>query len=190
MVLRRAGAADASFGGIMSHRLLCSVVQTAVAIVSAVGALADTPASPPPPCSSPEHRQFDFWVGDWEVRDPQGQLQGANLITKEFGGCVIQEHWAGPGMSGGSFNIYAASTGRWHQSWVDTNGTLLLLDGSFKDGKMQLAGEGMRGGKKTWHRISWEPKSGGTVRQLWEVSSDGSTWSVAFDGLYEKKKSG
>jgi hypothetical protein len=55
---------------------------------------------------------------------------------------------------------------------------------------MQLAGEGMRGGKKIWHRISWEPKPSGTVRQLWEVSSDGSTWNVAFDGLYEKKKTG
>jgi hypothetical protein len=24
----------------------------------------------PPPCTAAEHRQFDFWLGDWEVRGP------------------------------------------------------------------------------------------------------------------------
>ena len=27
----------------------------------------------PAPCSAPEHRQFDFWLGDWEVRGPGRQ---------------------------------------------------------------------------------------------------------------------
>ena len=22
---------------------------------------------PPPACETPEHRQFDFWLGEWEV---------------------------------------------------------------------------------------------------------------------------
>jgi hypothetical protein len=26
------------------------------------------------------------------------------------------------------------------------------------------------------------------VRQLWETSNDGQSWSVAFDGLYTRKK--
>src|SRR5262245_41018266 len=76
-----------------------------------------------PPCSTPEHRQFDFWVGDWNVKDPQGAQAGTNLITREFDGCVIQEHWVGSrGMRGSSFNIYSPATKTWHQSWVDSNG--------------------------------------------------------------------
>src|SRR5262245_9190471 len=145
----------------------------------------------PPSCSTSEHRQFDFWLGDWNVKDPQGAQAGTNLITREVDGCVIQEHWAGArGMRGGSFNIYTPATKTWHQSWVDSNGTLLLLEGEFKDGKMQLAGEGPtpRGGKRM-HQISWEPRKDGTVRQLWQLSDDGGkTWTVAFDGIYEHKK--
>ena len=34
------------------------------------------PNPPPPACAAAEHRQFDFWIGDWEVRDPQGTEWG------------------------------------------------------------------------------------------------------------------
>jgi hypothetical protein len=32
-----------------------------------LGAQETAPPSPNP-CSGPEHRQFDFWLGEWEVR--------------------------------------------------------------------------------------------------------------------------
>jgi hypothetical protein len=158
------------------------------------GAAAQTASPAPRPsaplCASPEHRQFDFWVGDWNVKNPQGAQAGSNLITREYGGCVIQEHWAGRGgFTGSSFNMYDPATKRWHQTWVDSSGTLLLLDGEFKDGKMQLAGETTAaGGGKTLHRVSFEPRPDKTIRQLWDSSSDGGkTWSVVFDGVYERK---
>jgi hypothetical protein len=179
----------------MLRRKLLAVVVAGAAIASGVSLFGQAPApaapSPTPsapPCSSAEHRQFDFWLGDWNVRDPQGALVGTNLITKEFGGCVLQEHWTGGNMTGGSFNIYRSGTRQWHQSWVDSNGTLLVLDGEFKDGVMTLAGEGKRGNQPIRHRISWAPAPDGKVRQLWETSNDGgTTWSVVFDGRYERK---
>ena len=40
----------------------------------------------------------------------------------------------------------------------------------------------------TLNRITWTPNKDGTVRQLWEASTDqGKTWQVAFDGLYRRK---
>src|SRR3954467_12481658 len=33
------------------------------------------------PCGTPPYRQFDFWLGDWEVRSAAGQLLGHNRIT-------------------------------------------------------------------------------------------------------------
>ena len=42
--------------------------------------LAQAPS--PQPCSTAEHRQFDFWVGDWVVHNPQGQQVGTNRIEK------------------------------------------------------------------------------------------------------------
>jgi len=47
------------------------------------------------PCRTPEYRQFDFWIGDWEVQDPAGQIVGHNLVALEQSGCLIVEHWTG-----------------------------------------------------------------------------------------------
>lgn len=138
------------------------------------------------PCRAPEYRQFDFWVGRWQVTTPDGQVVGTNLITREHGGCVIRESWTGArGMTGTSLNIYTAATRRWHQSWVDSTGSLLLLDGEFRDGAMRLAGETFGPGGRQRSRITWTP--GERVRQLWETSSDGGkTWETIFDGMYQR----
>src|SRR5205807_2187690 len=50
------------------------------------------------PCMfQPEHRQFDFWVGEWRVQNAQGQPVGMSSIQRIENGCVILENWtAGP----------------------------------------------------------------------------------------------
>ena len=150
------------------------------------------PAAPPPPCSAPEYRQFDFWVGDWDVWTPTGNLAGTNRIEKILGGCVLQENWKGArGLTGYSYNTYDPGDRKWHQTWVDDQGTLLLLSGEFKDGKMILVGETAARGtaKAALQRITWTPLPDGTVRQYWESSEDGGkSWTVAFDGSYRPKK--
>src|SRR5689334_20842315 len=47
-----------------------------------------------PACSTTEHRQFDFWIGEWQVRTPDGKVAGRNHITREYTGCVIHEHYS------------------------------------------------------------------------------------------------
>ena len=77
----------------------------------------------------------------------------------------------------------------WHQTWVDANGTLLLLDGGLIDGRMVLTGETpARDGTGTVrHEISWEPLETGQVRQVWRMSRDGgNTWTDAFVGIYTR----
>ena len=40
------------------------------------------------------------------------------------------------------------------------------------------------------HRITWTPNDDGTVRQVWNVSTDGgATWKVVFDGTYTRSGS-
>jgi len=151
-----------------------------------------TPGAKPPSCSAPEYRQFDFWQGDWDVRDPSGKIVGRNRIVAIHGGCALQESWSGSsGHSGTSLNIFDGDRKRWHQTWVDSNGGLLQLDGGIVDGAMVLrGGETMSNTspKTALQRITWTPQRDGRVRQLWESSSDGGkTWDVVFDGMYSKR---
>lgn len=153
-------------------------------------------ATPPqqPGCASPEYRQFDFWVGEWDVTTPAGQTAGRNRITRILDGCVLLEEWTGAaGGTGRSFNMYDRTEQKWHQTWVSSNGTLLKLDGEFRDGRMMLEGATKRpDGSTALQRITWSLIDGSPdrIRQFWEQSTDGGkTWTVAFDGTYTRRGS-
>ena len=146
----------------------------------------------PTACSASPYRQFDFWLGDWEVTNVEGTVVGTNTIRKILNGCVLHEQWrAADGGSGQSHNIYNLQTGKWHQTWVDDNGQLLLLDGGLDDqGRMVLRGETVsEEGATVIDEIVWERVEGGQVRQVWRKSTDGGTsWQVVFNGLYTKAR--
>lgn len=141
-----------------------------------------------PNCSAAEHRQFDFWAGEWEVT-ANGQRAGGNVITVRQNGCLLHENWTGAsGSTGESLNFYDRSTKTWNQVWVDTNGLVLRLSGGFADDRMTLSGETRGPNGTARQRITWFRNADGTVRQLWESSQDGgTTWTTAFDGLYRRK---
>lgn len=145
------------------------------------------------PCTAAEYRQFDFWVGVWEVRDSSGTVLGHNTIERVLGGCALHESWRSarsPAGNGHSYSIFDASTGRWHQTWVDASGSLLQLDGGLDDaGRMILQGASVDSTRRVLHRITWSPQPGDELRQLWATSSDaGATWTRAFDGYYHRTK--
>lgn len=154
-----------------------------VALALAAGAAAAAP------CAAPEYRQFDFWLGHWDVRTPDGTLAGRNHIERGHGGCVLHERYTTErGYAGESLNIYDATRRVWHQTWVDNGGLLLSMEGGWRDGRMLLEGQTTgTDGRITRHRISWTPAPDGSVRQLWESTDAQGAWSVAFDGRYVKR---
>ena len=164
---------------------LTLLLAPAAATAQEAPAEAQPAAAPATACTAPEYRQFDFWLGRWNVTSNEVPA-GSNEVRAIHGGCALQENWEGVGeggITGTSLNLYDRATGRWHQTWVDSGGTLLQLDGGLADGAMVLEGEqpGIR------HRIRWTPEPDGRVRQVWEASNDGgNTWSQLFDGLYER----
>ena len=177
------------------HRAAARLIVSAVVVVMGPGVLraqSPSPSALASPCLAPEYRQFDFWVGDWDVFDPAGNRVGTNNITREFGGCVVQEHWEARGPQkqvGSSFNTYNPGTRQWHQTWVDSTGGFLLLDGAFTDGRMVLSADMTNKRGRLKHRITWTPQADGRVRQFWETSADdGKTWKPAFDGMYVRAK--
>lgn len=161
-------------------------------IASSHGVVAATSETTVPPCATPQHRQFNFWVGDWDVFDTAtGQRAGRNTVNNLLNGCTVQEHWQGiGGDTGTSLNVYDTVDHRWHQTWVDNHGGLLELSGTFNAGKMLLIGRRTnRRGRNVIDRIVWIPEADGRVRQVWTASEDsGRVWHVVFDGTYVKRR--
>jgi hypothetical protein len=168
------------------------VVVLAASLATQPAPAADAPVpTPGQACDAKPRRQFDFWLGDWDVRDPGGKLVGRNRVTRVHGGCALEEQWSGHGgVTGSSLNAWDADRDRWHQTWVDNTGAVLLLDGGWTGERMVLSGQDAPapGASPTLQRISWEPLPDGRVRQLWEASKDGGrTWATAFDGTYSRR---
>ena len=144
-----------------------------------------------PACAASEHRQFDFWIGNWDVFTPNGKAAGTNLIEKVAGGCGLRENWRGAGGgTGTSLNFWSPEDRKWHQTWVGTGGSFLFLSGGLVDGRMVLSGTTRdTSGAVQMERISWTPSPDSTVRQQWDQSrDDGKTWTTAFLGIYRRKK--
>lgn len=167
-------------------RLVLAVV-AALAVTVASSAYAQEHGTAPR-CSGPEHRQLDFWLGDWDVYEA-GEPDAAVArvqVTAMLDGCAVREVYVqNDGMRGESFSMYDASRGVWHQSWVTTRGDLLLLEGGVVEGRMVLtATETRADGTTGLIRGAWW-KEGADVRQLAERSSDGgATWTQAWDIVF------
>ncbi|TDR41239.1 hypothetical protein DFR29_111153 [Tahibacter aquaticus] len=170
-----------------------AIVLGAILLAGAVSAAEPTaaPAAKKAACSAAEFRQFDFWIGDWTVTAPDGKPAGRNRISAILDGCAISEEWTGAGGSNGrSHSAWDASNRRWNQYWVDDDAMVLYLSGGLQGSSLVLSGEQVdpASGKRSPQRVSWTPNADGSVRQLWQGSSDGGkTWATVFEGVYRKK---
>ena len=114
-----------------------------------------------------------------------GKPAGSSRIESVMKGCGVLEHWSSAGGGHGtSLNFYDRRTKTWSQAWIDEGGNALHLAGTFADGRMVLASEPRKTASGIdVQRITWSKNADGTVRQLWESSTDGgSTWTVALTG--------
>lgn len=140
------------------------------------------------PCRhEPRYRDFDFWIGSWDVYGPGGRKAGTNTITRASEGCMLYESWTNAsGSDGHSINYVHPRTGEWFQVWMGADGSLISGRGGLKDGAMRFVGEHvLKNGESRAFRMTFTPQDDKSVRQFLEESTDGGyTWSVWFDGLY------
>lgn len=146
------------------------------------------------PCMySTEARQFDFWVGEWDVLNPQGQKAGTSSIQQVAEGCAIYENWkATAGGTGKSLNFYDPNAKKWYQYWIGPNGMPVRYAGVFQDGAMRYETEpAVINGKPSQGRLTFFHLDANTVRQLAEQTTDeGKTWAVQYDFKYVRKSAG
>lgn len=141
------------------------------------------------PCTGAAYRQFDFWIGDWDVENPQGQVVGHNLISNSLDGCLVLEEWESQrGHKGLSLNYYDDAKKTWTQIFRDNSGVIATwpdLVGGFRDGSMVLESDPEQPSRSRW---TWTKLTEGKVRQMAESSTDGGkTWAVTWDSYYIRR---
>ena len=142
------------------------------------------------PCTAEPYRQFDFWIGEWEVQVAGGVVAGRNVVTLEQEGCLLVEHWTATGgvQTGTSFNYYDVRDKKWHQLYLDNSGNagaFPAMAGTLSDGRMVMLTDDVNNALSRWTWYVMEP---GKVKQMQEVSTDhGKTWQVGWNSVYIKK---
>ena len=151
-------------------------------------------------CNRSEQKQFDFWVGDWDLTSPGSKsgevVHSHNTIKRILDGCIVQENFVGssapdqaPQLLGTSVSVFDIPSGKWKQTWVDNQGSYLDFTGEFKDNQMILWREGTRpDGTKVLQRMVWKNITANEFDWSWERSKDkGQTWEVMWPIHYKRK---
>jgi hypothetical protein len=150
-------------------------------------------APPAGHCAAPAHRQFDFWLGDWDTYrvDKTGNVSPAaasvarNRVTAVLGGCVLHEVYRRTdGYTGESFSIYDATRHMWHQSWVTNEGELLVAEGKLQGKAIVLTGATRDARGPQLQRVSWTPQGDGVRETALQSRDGGRTWTPLFDILF------
>lgn len=166
-------------------------------------AQATPPSTPTFPCRSPEARQFDFWLGDWDLTgrirtqpdaDEWQGTRSTNTIRSTMDGCVVLESFenleAGQ-WTGMSVSVWNPRTREWQQTWVDSQGSYIPLRGEFRDGKMTLTTppRSLPGGGTGMNRMVFHDITTDSLIWDWELSRDGGqTWEAMWSITYRRRK--
>ena len=155
---------------------------------------ADTAA----PCSAPEARQFDFWLGDWDaawVSNDGKPARGTNRVEKILDGCVVAEAFdeADPDqpLHGRSYSVWDAKAKLWRQTWVDNSGGYLDFAGGLEGDRMILRRNAtLADGRRTQQRMIFYSIAGDRFDWDWERSTDGGrSWELTWRIRYTRRAS-
>ncbi len=132
------------------------------------------------------YRQFDFWVGRWDVINSDGQVVGVSTISKDEKGFLITEKLkSASGASSTSINYYDPGERRWKQTLIDADGNVVHFSGGFHGGTMSFVARTRSDRPVAPIRVSYSRNHDGSVRKLIQRSKiNGNRWTTDFDGRY------
>jgi ketosteroid isomerase-like protein len=153
------------------------------------------PLAPDPPalsgaCAAPEYRQFDFWIGDWDVFESGATQPVARVrVERSLDGCVLHELYEDDaGVRGESLSIFDRTRGVWHQTWMTNGGQLVTVEGDWQEGVMSMHGRSSGNRDESLVRVTWKPAEG-NVRETAATSRDrGRTWNTWFDLVFRPRE--
>lgn len=177
---------------LVMKNLILFLMVVVVALEASVAESAET-------CGTPESHAFDFWIGDWNIRQKILRQDGTWLrfeaktsVSPALDGCAIVEHWEGTvqffwegmrtpePMRGLSVRAYDPDTGRWHIHWMDTRTPHFGAPyvGGFSEGRGEFFREWMTPEGERLGRITFSDITPESVDWELAISSDGGqSWS-------------
>ncbi|MDB6084184.1 MAG: hypothetical protein JWN43_2065 [Gammaproteobacteria bacterium] len=150
------------------------------------------------PCDTPQHHQFDFWVGDWQVFDAKtNQLVAFDHVEKHSHGCIVQQNLTmvtdlyrrqdvGYRMTGIGVNRFDGES--WLELWADNQWGAIVLRGMPGAGKAMVLTTIIPSRNRDL-RLEWEKRPDGSVRALQYVAPTGSgKWELYGDLIYRPNR--
>jgi hypothetical protein len=133
-------------------------------------------------CRAPAYRQFDFWVGNWNIQTTTGAPAGVSIISSVLGGCAVLENFLGG--AGRSLNAYDEATGAWNEFYVAATGGVLMLRGGFQSDSMILSEPRGPTLSDVW---AWTTMPDGSVKQHERLFTNGIPRDL-FVGIYVRRE--
>ncbi len=151
-------------------------------------------------CNSPESRQFNFWIGDWDIQQKILNKDGSWLETNAhtsvssiLNGCALEEHWEGDvkffwngmdsieHMKGFSIRYFDSKKNEWNIHWLDNKNLQMGtgFTGNFKNGKGEFFRETNNANENSISRITFSNFKKNSVH--WDLSfskDNGETWTT------------
>ncbi len=164
-------------------RLLISITVLAAVAAGAEGSVVGVMAKDGARCEVPEAHQFDFLVGEWEIRNEIRAPDGGWVTTratleghKHLNGCAIIDFWDGIARDGEplmgiTIRGFDTVSGKWSIVWLDDRNPpdFKPLVGEFEDGVGQFFQENEVRGEWVKVRFTWD-----------EITEDSARWTQSF----------
>jgi hypothetical protein len=177
-------------------RVRTAIALALVAVLSSAQSWSVDSASAP--CDTPQHHQFDFWVGDWQVFDAKtNQLVAFDHVEKHSHGCIVQQNLTmvtdlyrrqdvGYRMTGIGVNRFDGES--WLELWADNQWGAIVLRGMPGPGKAMVLTTIIPSRNRDL-RLEWEKRPDGSVRALQYVAPTGSgKWELYGDLIYRPNR--
>lgn len=169
-------------------------------IVTLVLLLTALPAAAADACPDAHARDFDFWLGDWNIQQkflqPDGtwiELPAHTSVARALDGCALVEHWQGQvqffwegmeapePMRGLSVRAFDSDAGFWRIYWMDTRSPRFAapFEGTFADGRGEFFRTRDRPQGPQQSRITFSHPAPDAVHWDLALSNDGGeTWTT------------
>lgn len=163
----------------------------ALALVAASALIATTAPTPAavPQQLPPESRQFDFWLGEWDVNlrirqddlSWQDSVQAQAHVFPILDGKAVLELWSSGPIKGYSLRYFDVERGEWvlWLNWPGENRSgSSSLGGTFRHGRGEFFSTSQRNGTETISRYTFSDITPDSLRWDDAFSGDGgATWS-------------